>query len=361
MKLVILHEYGAPDHYRGCVEAARRLGFSEVREVEFGVLRLFAKAVLRGDPGACLEVGRDFVWCLQCLLRPSRLAGVTVVLGMAPFDWRLLLLARALGAARVVYHSSWPRWRPDEVPRRPPWPLRGAVLRRWRSFLDREVARCALVTPAVAESMSSFVPVTGARARIVHHVVAREDFHEEGSRPEAPRRAVFVGRLVPEKGAETVLELARAEPEIEFVLVGAGSQRQDLDAAARDLANVEIVGRVDSRDVLRRIYSSAHFVLQPSRRTDAWEELFGIALVEAMACGCVPLASDHVGPRAILGNTPLEVGLLAEEDFLASARRIMSGMPADRLGELSAAAVRRAGDFELEPVAEAWRQVLVAP
>ena len=102
-------------------------------------------------------------------------------------------------------------------------------------------------------------------------------------------------------------------------------------------------------------------MLQPSRRTSDWEELFGIALVEAMACGCVPVASDHVGPSAILSGTPLADGLLPEGRFPADARRLLLDADDAALAEWSAAAKRRAHEFELDAVAARWRPLLVGP
>ncbi len=110
-----------------------------------------------------------------------------------------------------------------------------------------------------------------------------------------------VGRLEGIKGLDrsirTFVELRRRLPEVDawLLLAGTGSQEGALRAQARDLGvadRVLIPGYVaDATDAL----SALDVFLLPS-----YEEGFGIALIEAMACERVCVAMNSGGPQEIL-------------------------------------------------------------
>jgi glycosyltransferase involved in cell wall biosynthesis len=118
---------------------------------------------------------------------------------------------------------------------------------------------------------------------------------ERGDRP----RVLTIGRLVPRKGLDTVIEALCHVPDAELVVAG-GPPRAGLDrdpevlrlrrlAQARGVASrVLFTGRV-AREELPALIRSADVVVSVP-----WYEPFGIAVVEAMACG-VPVVVSAVG------------------------------------------------------------------
>ncbi|WP_072016282.1 glycosyltransferase [Leptolyngbya sp. KIOST-1] len=122
--------------------------------------------------------------------------------------------------------------------------------------------------------------------------------------PAAERVVLQLGRMVPRKGVDTVLEaialLNRQRLPTRLVVVGGESVTPDpevtpeigrLQAIARDLGigdRVSFVGQ-RGREVLKYFYSAADvFVTTP------WYEPFGITPLEAMACG-TPVIGSNVG------------------------------------------------------------------
>jgi len=144
-------------------------------------------------------------------------------------------------------------------------------------------------------------------------------------RPEwrtAPR-AVFVGRLAPEKGLDTLIDAwpsVRVKyPDARLILIGEGPQRAALEARVKALGltlgpgqAVELPGAsADATDALRK----ADLFVLPSR-----EEGMSIALLEAMALGVPLVASSIPGNRRLVSD--FKHGRLAPPDYplaLASA------------------------------------------
>jgi glycosyltransferase involved in cell wall biosynthesis len=122
-------------------------------------------------------------------------------------------------------------------------------------------------------------------------------------------RVVFVGRLVPYKGADMVLEAAAPllrSGALALEIVGDGPQRRELEAlAAREHVQgaVTFTGWIDHIRV-HECYEKAHVLAFPSIR-----EFGGGVVLEAMALGVVPLVVRYGGPADLV--TP-ETGLLLD-------------------------------------------------
>ena len=117
------------------------------------------------------------------------------------------------------------------------------------------------------------------------------------------RNVLFVGRLVPYKGVEYLLsaiEILRHEfVDIRLIIVGDGELKEKLTHQADGLGireNVTFVGHVPNSE-LPPFYASSDLTVLPSvSRLEA----FGIALLEAMACGKPVIASSIPGVRDVV-------------------------------------------------------------
>ncbi|MFT8819256.1 MAG: glycosyltransferase, partial [Komagataeibacter saccharivorans] len=89
---------------------------------------------------------------------------------------------------------------------------------------------------------------------------------------------VVVSRLVPYKRIDLVVEAFRRMPERVLHVAGDGPERERIAALADNAPNIILHGRVSDEEVLRMMRQARAFVF-------AAEEDFGIAMVEAQACG----------------------------------------------------------------------------
>jgi len=89
------------------------------------------------------------------------------------------------------------------------------------------------------------------------------------------------------KGIDRFIEAARALSDLQFIMIG--GYRQDYMAGlARSIPkNLIFTGYLDDPELLQQ-YQEASVYLQPSIH-----ESFGVSVVEAMLCGCVPVVSDR--------------------------------------------------------------------
>jgi glycosyltransferase involved in cell wall biosynthesis len=128
------------------------------------------------------------------------------------------------------------------------------------------------------------------------------EVHSEPAAPPAgsPLRVAFLGRLVPYKGADMLLEAAAPllrEGKMTLEIIGDGPQMSELQAfVAREnlAATVRFPGWV-AHDQVRRHLANAQIFAFPSVR-----EFGGGVVLEAMAMGLVPVVVDYGGPAELI-------------------------------------------------------------
>lgn len=182
--------------------------------------------------------------------------------------------------------------------------LLGLLLRPSLKRIDTMLA----VSPAAAEfEQQTF----GVAAQVLPNVFDYQRF--ASAKPMATYNdktitILFLGRLVPRKGCQTLLEavaqLDRATlPKFRVVICGKGPLLAQLQAyvAKHDLADsVEFVGFVSEADK-PAYYASADIAVFPSSSGES----FGIVLIEAMASGrAAVLAGNNPGYASVMAPQP---------------------------------------------------------
>ncbi|HKI02151.1 MAG TPA: glycosyltransferase family 4 protein [Thermoanaerobaculia bacterium] len=198
--------------------------------------------------------------------------------------WPLLLVRRPW----VVSHQGWYS-RPDGS-RAPQDRIKRFLLRWSRSISASQAVADDLATPSVV------VPNA-----------YRDDLFR--LLPEVPRTKdlMFLGRLVSDKGVDILLEalglLAARGLRPGLTVVGDGPERPALEAQARQLGiadQVRFLGSRQGEEIVRLL--NAHRVLVvPS----LYNEPFGIAALEGIACGCLVIGSRGGGLKEAIGDCGL--------------------------------------------------------
>ena len=130
----------------------------------------------------------------------------------------------------------------------------------------------------------------------------------------------FVGRLVPEKGVDVLLDaLESVRVPWKAVVVGRGPLAQLVTAfARRHPGRVHLVTDA-AHDRVPQYLNAFDALCAPSRATPHWQEQFGRMLVEGMACGVPVIAADTGEIPHVLGDAGL---LVSGESPSAWARAI---------------------------------------
>jgi len=210
----------------------------------------------------------------------------------------------------------------------------GSLAARVLHRIDRSALRRAdLVVADTAESARTLAELGGLAAeRVAVCFVGAEErvFRPGWARPER-FGALFVGKLIPLHGLETILEAARLAPELPFTIVGSGQ----LDAAlSAPPPNVERIGWIDY-ERLPELLQRSGCALGIFGTSAKAQRVIPNKAFQALACGTPLVTADTPAARELLrdGESAL---LVAPGDprALADALRRLAGDPelAERIG-----------------------------
>jgi glycosyltransferase involved in cell wall biosynthesis len=106
---------------------------------------------------------------------------------------------------------------------------------------------------------------------------------------------LFMGRLVPEKGYDDLIDAAfKSDEKFSLVIVGGGPDEERVKERLSELSTKRptlLTGRIPHEEAAV-ILSAADIVVVPSRTTTWWKEQFGRVIVEAQCAGAVVIGSD---------------------------------------------------------------------
>lgn len=171
---------------------------------------------------------------------------------------------------------------------------------------------------------------------------------KEPPEDKGPLRVAFVGRLVPYKGVDMLIEAAAPLIEagkVTLDLIGDGPERSRLDTLVEKMhltAGVEFAGWVAHDQISIRL-RKAEVLGFPSVR-----EFGGGVVLEAMALGLAPVVLAYGGPRELVTpTTGIALPLGSRSDIIASLRAALSRLSEDRheAHRLGVAAQRRVRKF----------------
>jgi N-acetyl-alpha-D-glucosaminyl L-malate synthase BshA len=179
--------------------------------------------------------------------------------------------------------------------------------------------------------------------RVIHNFVNcniyQPDHDKEGARqfaPEGEKLLIHLSNFRPVKrvlDCIRILAKVRAEYPAHLLMVGDGPDRSPAEHLARQLGVSKHVSFLGKRDHVERLIPLAHVLLMPSEM-----ESFGLAGLEAMACGVPPVATRVGGVSELI--THGRDGYMEEVgDVDAQASRVLALLQdTDLYAEIASAA-----------------------
>lgn len=249
-----------------------------------------------------------------------------------------------------------------EVPRR---------LDRLNDFMRRRVmltgAKWLIANSHYSKTLLDVWRFPEDKVRVVNPAVAvssGSQRDESGPMSQATRELTLVTlcRLAKGKGIDIVLRalkmLRSRDMYFRYLVGGEGDEKESLEALVEKLGlggSVRFVGSVTGDQKWRLLHSGDVFVM-PSRVEATWTESFGMAYVEAGACG-LPVVGSKVGgvPEVIIDGV---TGILVAEDApydLAEALAFLYQNPLRRVA-MGAAGIERAKLFSPTVIAAEFRK-----
>jgi alpha-1,6-mannosyltransferase len=181
---------------------------------------------------------------------------------------------------------------------------------------------------------------TSARLVTVPLGVDLETFRPPVERPDPGPviRLIHAGRMSREKYPQLAIaaaaELHRRGVPVELTVAGTGPHLAWLREQAEE-APLRFLGYVDGREELARLYGEADISLSV-----APTETFGLAVLEALACGTPVVTADVGGARELVDDTCAEWGAPRAAALADAVQRLRTRLVADPYGLRQSARTR---------------------
>ena len=191
--------------------------------------------------------------------------------------------------------------------------------------VDRRALRAADVVVADTQANANFLAELGQlpeRQLAVCFVGAEENLFQPGWAPEEPATAVFVGKLIPLHGLETILATAQFAPELRFRVIGSGQLQRLLESRPPNVEWIPWVEYERLPDELRR----AGCALGIFGTSDKARRVIPNKAFQALACGVPLVTADTPATRELLsdGTSALLVPPGDPEALAEAVRRVLT-------------------------------------
>lgn len=197
------------------------------------------------------------------------------------------------------------------------------VIRKVFRYADLVIA----ISNSVKESLINELGIPENKIKKIYNGVNLARFRVSEKKEQAETRIIFVGRLIPEKGVQTILQALTLLPDTlnyNFCVAGDGVERQHLQTFAEENGLSDKVSFLGTRaDVSELLYRSDIFIHMPN-----CEEGFGITIVEAMASGLICICSNSGAIPEIIRDG--ENGILVEKGNAENLAEVLTRVMQDK-------------------------------
>ena len=350
-EIIVLHEYGAAHHYRSLKHLIDNNDSPEIKFYEFSITNKIFKSVVKMDWRLLTKQVYNILNLLNLTLSKNK----RIVLGIVPFDYRIYFLLLILRNHKIYYHTSWPYWHNEAAPVRHKLFYSGRLLKCWEKLLTNSFKAIFAVSMCAKNSLIVHKNVDPNKISVVYHSFDSAVYYPgKNGKSDGIVNFLYVGRLTKSKGIDKIISFFRKNGSgVCLTIVGDGDLRLEVEGLAKECKHVTYMNHMENPDSLADVYREAHFLLLPTVK----QELFGMVLIEAMACGVVPIASSLVGPKEIIRDN--YNGYLTEErDFEKKIESIISRFDFFTYLEVRDNAIEKASEFTVENISVRWRSIL---
>lgn len=208
--------------------------------------------------------------------------------------------------------------------------------------------RVIAISNDVKKSLIEYFGISGSQISVVYNGIDTSRFTSNIQEDlNNPVRLIYVGRLIKEKGVQSILEVLSNLPKglkWTFDVIGDGSYRKELEKQTEALGlkkQVHFMGNCGNIPELLKEHDI--FIHMPE-----WAEGFGITIIEAMAAGLLCICRERGGIPEIISNRKNGILVRSNQELAEVLLGVLSKTEKYQVFKFRENAVIRAKDFDIK-------------
>ena len=348
-KLIVLHDFDGKPYYKALEKSW---------DIEYLVSRPF-RFLIR-DIIKYRKISNTTIHSLKFLFLMPFCKNKKIIIAMAPFNWRFVLYSLLVKNNFCLYHNSWPEW--DSItPFEYTVLVKGILKRIWFRRLKKFNAIVG-VTNSCQDSIEKFLQ--DIKVNQIYHVVDCTKIDQLCFERKwdidltcQSLNIAFLGRLNKQKGIDKFIDISKKmKGNYRYFVAGAGAEEELVKRNDNESSNFTYIGYISNRIEIKKYLEGMHFLILPSIRQVDWQELFGVAIIEAMSQGVIVLTTDHVGPKEIISHGK-DGYIFSEASFCNSAMEVLQ-YELSSLKSIAENGILRSNNFSLVKITADWDAVI---
>lgn len=344
-KVYILHKNGANSHYIGLNHLLNKNDASLLYR-EFSVFSKLFKGITNGNFALVKKQFTNLGFFMSLLFSKNK----KIILGIAPYDAKLKTLVFFLKNHKVYYHTSWTCWDKTFQPKKI---KKQSLLTVWRYFLEEKATHIFAVSNTTKKNLLKNYALNDAKVSVVYHSID-DAFLSKKSIQKNKNSFVYYGRLVPQKGIDQLLSVFKKQAHATITFIGSGSEQAKIKTAATQYPNISWLPFASDKTTLVKMLHPFEYLVVNSIKTSKWEELFGMAIIESMALGIIPIATNHSGPKEIIDP---QIGYLCDEGKMGKLLQDII-TSSNKTDVLSKRGIEKSKEFSKVNISKHWKAIL---
>lgn len=349
MEIIIIHD--SEKKYFESLEEIEKTRKIKLQVYYLHFIKFLIKSLIRKK----LKIFTISIKSILFFLKSFFIKDKIILLGIAPCDFKLIFWLHLLKKNKIIFHNSWPYWLNNDFPEKPVF-FKNIVFKLWKNFLLNDNTYIINVIDKSKDEINLKYNKPKEKIFVIPHCV-NDNYYYPPENKTYNNKILYVGRLDKEKGLEQLRDIILYFDKIQFGIIGDGRDKNILKDIFK-LSNVTYYGYIENKMKLGDIMREYDILLLPSYKTKFWEELFGIVLIEAMACGMVCIATDCIGPKNIIKDG--ENGFIVrQKDINMIIKKIeLLSKNINLFKKFSENAVKSIEKYKINNIITLWQNVL---
>jgi len=173
--------------------------------------------------------------------------------------------------------------------------MRFAFFRYIGKFILKNARKVLAVSEYNKKECENYLGIT--TAEVVYNCVDTKYFKPSGKKEDIVISVGLISKMtIKRKGLDIFVKVAEKFPNIQFYMIGSGEKKAIEYLKSIAPSNVMFTGFISEEELLK-FYQKAKVYCQLS-----YYESFGVSVVEAMACNCIPVTSNKAALPEVIGD-----------------------------------------------------------